>query len=585
MAAALVQSNVGGSFSGSVASGAVANTSAAGFASATAAGNLLIAIVYSSGPGVANYEVDAPTTIGGYSGAWSQLNGSNWGDGTTDARVAIMYIAGAPAMSPVQTTTQPIQNHDTGSQTLTIDFDLYEFSGVNGAVNELNDSNDNQTGGTPGGIFGFSTADTDLIIAAFIAEPGSNISAGSGYTLGINSSLVTVGQMQYQLNAPPGQTAVSFSSTEPQWGCCYVSFQGASGSPTVTVTNVSPSSGPIAGGTAVTITGTDFLSGATVSFGGNAATSVVVVSSTEITCVTPAGSAGYVTVSVTDSDGTGSLPDGFLYTEPILDVSPSTLGFGAVLGGSNPSSQNVSVSNGDGGTLAWSVSSDESWLTASPTSGGNSNTVVVSASIAGLAVGTYTGHLTFSASGALDSPQVVTVTLTISSSGGGGGGGSEYMFVYFPSGTEVDFTPVFSPVAKQPEYQWGLEAKRVDSITASGLKQSVCERIDQVTTVKFPYVALSDMAAWKAFESYALGGGTFFYRPNIGWSDDTGYLTCAMVSMDWTPKFKSFQAFSLDMKLRLVAESFVGGSIVGDILLEDGGGIELESGAGVVQLG
>ena len=40
--------------------------------------------------------------------------------------------------------------------------------------------------------------------------------------------------------------------------------------------------------TAVTITGTNFASGATVTFGGSAATSVVVVSSTTITATTPA---------------------------------------------------------------------------------------------------------------------------------------------------------------------------------------------------------------------------------------------------------------------------------------------------------
>ena len=43
------------------------------------------------------------------------------------------------------------------------------------------------------------------------------------------------------------------------------------------VTTVSPTSGPSAGGTAVTLTGTDFTTGATVTFGGVAATNVIVV--------------------------------------------------------------------------------------------------------------------------------------------------------------------------------------------------------------------------------------------------------------------------------------------------------------------
>ena len=70
-----------------------------------------------------------------------------------------------------------------------------------------------------------------------------------------------------------------------------------------TVSSVSPNNGPTAGGTAVTITGTNFAAGATVTFGSAAATNVVVVNSTTITATTPAGSAGAVTVTVTNSGG------------------------------------------------------------------------------------------------------------------------------------------------------------------------------------------------------------------------------------------------------------------------------------------
>jgi IPT/TIG domain len=55
-----------------------------------------------------------------------------------------------------------------------------------------------------------------------------------------------------------------------------------------TVASVSPDNGPFNGGTSVTITGTGFVNGATVTFGGVAATSVVVVDSTTITCIVPA---------------------------------------------------------------------------------------------------------------------------------------------------------------------------------------------------------------------------------------------------------------------------------------------------------
>ena len=76
-----------------------------------------------------------------------------------------------------------------------------------------------------------------------------------------------------------------------------------------TVSSVTPNSGSTAGGTAVTITGTNFAAGATATFGGTAATNVVVVNSTTITATTPAGSAGAVTVTVTVNGQNGSLDE------------------------------------------------------------------------------------------------------------------------------------------------------------------------------------------------------------------------------------------------------------------------------------
>jgi hypothetical protein len=84
-----------------------------------------------------------------------------------------------------------------------------------------------------------------------------------------------------------------------------------------TVSSVSPNNGPIAGGTGVTLTGTNFAAGATVTFGSTAATNVVVVSSTSITATTPAHAAGAVTVTVTASGQSGSLSNGFTYNGPV----------------------------------------------------------------------------------------------------------------------------------------------------------------------------------------------------------------------------------------------------------------------------
>ena len=120
----------------------------------------------------------------------------------------------------------------------------------------------------------------------------------------------------------------------------------------VTITSVSETSGSPAGGTSLLITGTNFASGATVTIGGVACTSVVVVSPTSISCVTPAGSVGAAKdVIVTNSDsGAATLPGAFSYVP-----DPETPGAG---GGSG------SGGGSGGGSDTTLASTGLSWLSA-----------------------------------------------------------------------------------------------------------------------------------------------------------------------------------------------------------------------------
>ncbi|MFY9681056.1 MAG: IPT/TIG domain-containing protein [Candidatus Sulfotelmatobacter sp.] len=65
----------------------------------------------------------------------------------------------------------------------------------------------------------------------------------------------------------------------------------------------------------MTITGNYFAAGATVTIGGVAATKVIIVSATSITCTTPAhAAAGAVNVVVANPTGvSGTLTGGFTY--------------------------------------------------------------------------------------------------------------------------------------------------------------------------------------------------------------------------------------------------------------------------------
>jgi hypothetical protein len=81
-----------------------------------------------------------------------------------------------------------------------------------------------------------------------------------------------------------------------------------------TVTAIGPKAGASAGGRSVTITGTNFQTGATVTIGGAAATSVAVVNSTTITALTPSHAAGAGTVTVTNPGAAaGSLANGYTF--------------------------------------------------------------------------------------------------------------------------------------------------------------------------------------------------------------------------------------------------------------------------------
>jgi hypothetical protein len=100
-------------------------------------------------------------------------------------------------------------------------------------------------------------------------------------------------------------------------GAAYVFGPAAAGAPTVT--NVNPAEGPEAGGTPVTITGTNLAGATDIKFGGNAATGVSCATATECTATSPAG-AGLVDVTITTLAGTSatSAADRFTYLAPLV---------------------------------------------------------------------------------------------------------------------------------------------------------------------------------------------------------------------------------------------------------------------------
>jgi large repetitive protein len=96
-----------------------------------------------------------------------------------------------------------------------------------------------------------------------------------------------------------------------------------------TVTGLTPSGGPAAGGTSVIINGTSFVPGLTVAFGGTPATGVIMHTGTSITAEAPPGTSGWVDVSVTTAAGTSATTslDRYAYDVPSVEwISPNTGG-------------------------------------------------------------------------------------------------------------------------------------------------------------------------------------------------------------------------------------------------------------------
>lgn len=122
-------------------------------------------------------------------------------------------------------------------------------------------------------------------------------------------------------------------------------------------------------------------------------------------------------------------------------------------------------------------------------------------------------------------------------------------FAYFNGSTVVDFTPSNPAVKKVPTQVGPLVAVRHDSITTSGIKQSVTERIDEFFELSFEDVPLSDLASWNAFFRIALMGGQFTYYPDG--TNAAVYYDYSLEDTEWRPKWSSWQNFSFSMTLRL----------------------------------
>ena len=133
------------------------------------------------------------------------------------------------------------------------------------------------------------------------------------------------------------------------------------------------------------------------------------------------------TISITPSGGSTNTPQTIPVTlvvsnTALLVLSPSAATFTDTIGSSGSSFQNLAVTSTDGTAIPFSVAASTSvgqnWLLVSSNSGTTPNNLSITANPAGLAVGTYTGSVTITATAGTvaNSPQTFPVTLNVVSS-------------------------------------------------------------------------------------------------------------------------------------------------------------------------
>jgi hypothetical protein len=255
-----------------------------------------------------------------------------WGDTTsaissiTDSKGNTYTRAVGPTASTgLQQAIYYAKNIAAGSNTVSVNFNqaaaypdvrILEYSGLDptSPLDVTAAGTGNGTGASSGSAT--TTSANELIFGSGTTTGTTFTAAGSGFTTRV---LNIYGNMAEDKTV---SSAGSYAATATNSGGYWVMQMGAfkasaSSSPpsAPTVTSISPTSGTANGGTAVNIIGTNFTSGANVSFAGTAATNVIAVSSSSITATAPAHTAGAVSVVVTNSSGqSGILANGYTYT-------------------------------------------------------------------------------------------------------------------------------------------------------------------------------------------------------------------------------------------------------------------------------
>jgi hypothetical protein len=342
----------------------------------------------------------------GFTNAWQVLFGGQPAAFTINSSTSI--TATAPASSSAGAVDVVVMAD--GGASATSSADQFTFNATAPTVSALSASQGPTIGGTQviltGSSFNGATAVT------FGSTAATSFTVDSPTQITATAPAGTAGSVHVSVTTPFGTSSTSSADL----------FTFANAAPPL-VSAIGTTTGAMAGGTSVTLTGTGLGSATQVYFGGVPATSFTINSSTSITAVAPPQAAGTVDVTVQTPYGTS--PAYTLARFTYLAATPSITSLSAT-SGTSAGGVTVTISGSDltgtrqvlfGTIPADFVVNDDSSITAtSPVQAAGTIDVPVVTPWGTSATGTQT-HFTVSAA-----PGVPTVTALSSSSGATGGG-------------------------------------------------------------------------------------------------------------------------------------------------------------------
>jgi len=259
---------------------------------------------------IAHFDMNGARDFSTYLGG----SGGDFGRGLAVDGSGNVYATGETSSTDFPLSGTPIQNTNRGG----VDAFLAKVGTTVVQVTAVNPSSGPTAGGTVIGITGVNfNAGSTVTVGGTMC---SNVTVISTTTITCTTPAHTPATVDVTVNrrvsgSATATNAFTYTSTPPP------------PPPTPTITRIAPPTGTAAGGTPFTITGTDFQPGATITFGGTAATNVSFVSPTTLSGDTPAHAAGAVDVVVTNPAGqppSATLAGGYTYIAgpAVTDITP-----------------------------------------------------------------------------------------------------------------------------------------------------------------------------------------------------------------------------------------------------------------------